>query len=58
MTNSKRQEGKEITGYNKSRPVRRAEARLAVAEAAYQIGIKCSRMGGREYTEPGSKKCW
>lgn len=58
MSNSKRQQGKQITGHSKSRPVRRAESRLTSAEAAYQIGVKCSKIGGRDYTQPGSKKCW
>lgn len=58
MNNSKRQQGKEITGHSKSRPVRRAETRLDSAMAGYQIGVKASKLGGREYTQPGSKKCW
>jgi len=55
---SKRQEKRKLTGIHISRPVRRAEQRLAVAREAYSIGVRASRIGGKEYTSPGAKKCW
>ena len=39
-----------------SRPERRAEQRLNSATEAYKIGQKVSKIGGKEYTKPGSKK--
>ena len=52
---SKRQEKKKLTGIYKSRPVRRAEQRLAIAREAYSIGARKDPKG---YTSPGTKKCW